>query len=99
LVLHTGLAHRPALLDITGPWAKVEPTAWTWAALAQNVHNASSRACAMHSFLDFALVVADVVILLERSTHYPLSFKKAGARLKASLLELHGSDAWFRANK
>jgi hypothetical protein len=55
----------------------------------------------MHSLLllDFALVVADVVILLERSTHYPFSSKKAGARDKASLLELHGSDAWFRADK
>jgi hypothetical protein len=53
----------------------------------------------MHSFLDFALVVADVVILLERSIYYPLSFKKAGARLIASFLKLHGSDAWFRANK
>lgn len=52
----------------------------------------------MHSFLHFALVVADVVILMERSIHYPFSFKKAGARLKASFLEVHGSDAWFRAN-
>jgi len=36
--------------------------------------------------LDFALVVADVVILLERSIHYPSSSKKAGARIKRPYL-------------
>jgi hypothetical protein len=42
----------------------------------------------MHSLhlLDFALVVADVVILLERSIHYPSLFKKAGARIKRPYL-------------
>jgi hypothetical protein len=42
----------------------------------------------MHSLplLDIALVVADVVILLERSIHYPSSSKKAGARIKRPYL-------------
>lgn len=42
----------------------------------------------MHSLrlLDFALVVADVVILLERSIYYPSSSKKAGARIKRPYL-------------
>jgi len=42
----------------------------------------------MHSLplLDLALVVADVVILLERSIHYPSSSKKAGARIKRPYL-------------
>ena len=44
-------------------------------------------------------MVADVVILLERSIHYPSSYEKTGARTKTSLLELHASDAWFRADK
>ena len=102
MALHAGLTHRLAFLDITGPYAKAEPTARIRAALAQNISIASSRASAMQcnaSPLDVALVVADVVILLERSVYHPFSCEKTGARTKASLLEIHASDVWLRADK
>jgi len=49
--------------------------------------------------LDVALVAADVVIQLDGSTHYSFPYENTAARFIASLLELHASGAWFRADK